>query len=45
MLKKQRSGKYIVMGRRGKKLSKPLSKEGALKTLRQIEYFKHLSKK
>ena len=33
--------KYVVVSKKGKKLSKPMSKKLAQKRLRQIEYFKH----
>ena len=41
MIKKQKSGKYLVVSKSGRKLSKPLSKKDAVKRLRQVEYFKH----
>ena len=34
-------GKFIVVSKKGKKLSKPTSKKKAVKRLRQIEWFKH----
>lgn len=34
-------GGYVVVSHKGKRLSKPASKEAAVKRLRQIEYFKH----
>ena len=41
----KRNNKYQVLSSRGKPLSKPnLSKEQALKRLRQVEFFKHLKK-
>lgn len=36
--------KYIVVSESGKKLSKPASREKAVKRLREIEYFKHHKK-
>jgi hypothetical protein len=33
--------KYVVYSEKGKRLSKPMSKEKAKKRLRQIEFFKH----
>lgn len=45
MIKKTKKG-YEVVSEKGKKLSKDnLSKEGAKKRLREIEYFKHKGKK
>lgn len=42
MISKTKGGKYVVKSEKtGKKLSKPLSKKGAVKRLREIEYFKH----
>lgn len=44
MIKKTSKG-YQVVSEKGKALSKPnLSKEGAEKRLRQIEFFKHRGK-
>lgn len=40
MIRKVKS-KYIVYSKKGKRLSKPLSKKAAKKRLKQIEYFKH----
>jgi hypothetical protein len=40
MIRKSGS-KYIVVSKKGKKLSKPMSKKKAVKRLRIIEYFKH----
>lgn len=34
-------GGWVVRSKKGKQLSKPASREQALKRLRQIEYFKH----
>jgi len=34
-------GKFIVVSKKGKKLSKPTTKAKAKKRLKQIEYFKH----
>lgn len=33
-------GKFVVVSKKGKKLSKPTSKRKAVKRLREIEYFK-----
>lgn len=41
MIRKTKSGKYIVKSEKGKRLSKPMSKKAAKKRLQQIEYFKH----
>lgn len=40
MIKKS-GDKYVVVSRKGKKLSKRLSKKAAQKRLKQVEYFKH----
>lgn len=40
MIRKQ-GGEYIVVSHKGKRLTKPGSKEKAVKDLRRIEYFKH----
>lgn len=40
MIKKVKGG-YKVVSKKGKSLSKPMSKKAAQKRLRQIEYFKH----
>ena len=41
MIKKSGSG-YVVMSKKGKRLSKPgLSHAAAIKRLQQVEYFKH----
>ncbi|MCI0564787.1 MAG: hypothetical protein MN733_40490 [Nitrososphaera sp.] len=45
MIKKDLSGKYSVFSEKGKRLSKPMSKEEAQKRLAQIEYFKHVKGK
>jgi hypothetical protein len=45
MVKKATGGKYVVVSKKGKKLSKPLSKEKAKERLAEIEYFKHKNKK
>ena len=37
---KYRKGKCVVYSKKGKKLSKPMSKKKAKKRLREIEYFK-----
>lgn len=44
MIKKVGGGKYKVVSHKGKNLSKPLSKAGAKKRLREVEYFKHKGK-
>ena len=42
MIKKTSNGKFVVKSEKtGKNLSKPSSKEEAIKRLKQIEYFKH----
>ena len=38
---KKINGKFKVVSEEGKNLSKPMSKEGAEKRLKVIEYFKH----
>jgi hypothetical protein len=38
------NGKYLVVSKTGKRLSKPMSKKKAKKRLQQIEYFKHKGK-
>lgn len=40
MIRKTSGGKYVVVSKKGKRLSKPLSHAGAVKRLRQVEYFK-----
>jgi len=39
------NGKYEVVSHKGKRLTKPGSKEKAVKDLRRIEFFKHHSEK
>jgi hypothetical protein len=39
-MKRKVKNKYIVHSKKGKRLSKPMSKKAAKKRLRQIEYFK-----
>jgi hypothetical protein len=34
------NGKFVVVSKKGKRLSKPATKKKTLKRLRQIEYFK-----
>jgi hypothetical protein len=34
-------GKFVVVSRKGKRLSKRLSHAAAVRRLRQVEYFKH----
>ncbi len=41
MIRATGGGKFVVKSKKGKNLSKPLSKKGAAKRLRQVEYFKH----
>jgi len=36
-----KKGKCIIYSKKGKKLSKPMSRKEAEKRLKQIEYFKH----
>jgi len=36
-----KKGKCIIYSKKGKKLSKPMSRKKAEKRLKQIEYFKH----
>lgn len=45
MIKKKDSEKFQVVSESGKNLGDNLSKEGAEKRLRQVEYFKHLKNK
>jgi len=40
MIRKSK-GKFIVVSKKGKRLSKPTTKKKAAKRLREIEYFKH----
>lgn len=41
-IRKKKGGKYdVVSEKTGKRLGKNLSKKGAKKRLRQVEYFKH----
>jgi hypothetical protein len=41
MTVKKVGNKYVVVSKKGKKLSKPSTKAKAVKRLREIEYFKH----
>ncbi len=41
MIRKTSGGKFVVVSRSGKRLSKPASHAAAVKRLQQIEYFKH----
>jgi hypothetical protein len=41
MITKTKGGKFIVKSKKGKRLSKPMTKKAAKKRLREIEYFKH----
>jgi hypothetical protein len=38
---RKKGNKFVVYSKKGKRLSKPVSKKAALKRLRQVEYFKH----
>lgn len=44
MIKKTGKGKYVVTSHSGKKLSKPLSKAGAISRLQQVEYYSNKGK-
>lgn len=44
MVKKTSGDKYVVVSKKGKKLSKPTSKKKAEERLAEIEYFKHKKK-
>lgn len=44
-IRKTGSGKYKVVSKSGKSLSKPMSKAGAQKRLAQVEHFKRGGKK
>ncbi len=37
-------GKYVVVSKKGKRLSKPTTKAKAKRRLRQIEFYKHRKK-
>lgn len=37
-------GKFVVVSKKGKRLSKPTTKAKAKKRFREIEYFKHRNK-
>ncbi len=39
-IKKTKSGKFVVVSKKGKRLSNPSTKKQAQKRLRQIEHFK-----
>jgi len=41
MIKSVGGGKFKVVSHSGKALSKPITKEQAVKRLQQVEYFKH----
>ena len=43
MIRKSK-GKFIVVSKKGKKLSKPTTKKKAIRRLRQIEFFKRKKK-
>jgi hypothetical protein len=43
MIKKVK-GKFVVVSKKGKRLSKPTTKAKAKKRLKQIEWFKHKGK-
>lgn len=38
---KKRGSKYVVVSKKGKNLSKPVSEGAARRRLLQVEYFKH----
>lgn len=38
---KKTDGKFVVVSKSGKRLSKPMTKAAAKARLRQIEFFKH----
>jgi hypothetical protein len=44
MIRPLGKGLYAVYSQAGKRLSKPTTKAGAQKRLRQVEYFKHQGK-
>lgn len=44
MISKVKGGKFVVKSKKGKRLSKPMSKKAAKKRIREIEYFKHKKK-
>jgi hypothetical protein len=45
VIKSVGGGKYVVVSEKtGRRLSRPLSRRGAQRRLRQIEYFKHRGK-
>lgn len=44
-IRKTSGGKFKVVSKSGKSLSKPMSKAGAQKRLREIEHFKHKGKR
>jgi hypothetical protein len=37
---RKRKGKFVVVSKKGKRLSKPTTKKKALRRLRQVEWFK-----
>lgn len=41
---RKKGEKFVVVSKEGKPLSKPMSREGAVKRLRQVEFFKHHKK-
>jgi hypothetical protein len=45
VLKKKKSGKYVLYSRKGKRLSKPGSLSAIKKRERQVNYFKNRDKK
>lgn len=41
---RKKGEKFVVVSKEGKIMSKPMSHEGAVKRLHQIEFFKHHKK-
>lgn len=39
-IRRVKGGKFVVFSKKGKRLSKPTTKKGAVKRLRQVEFFK-----
>ena len=44
-IRKTSGGKFVVVSKTGRRLSKPTTKKQAEKRLRQVEWFKHHPKK
>ena len=42
---KKIGSKYVLYSKKGKRLSKPTTKKGALKRMRAVEFFKHKGKR